>query len=111
MGSMGQVALDCQGEKLAELANCSYFAVGRFERGLARNAARTAGSPGSERAAGSYRFTRNGASQAGGGAPAPSLSPQTGPPRAVSPPACKPPSRSIPSWSSVVAFLFFGVFI
>lgn len=93
MGSMGQVALDCQGEKLAELADCSYFAVGRFERGLARNAARAAGSPGSERAAGSDRFTRNGASQADS-----SL-------------ACETTSRSIPSWSSVVAFLFFGVFI
>src|ERR1019366_8403853 len=93
MGSMGQVALDCQGEQLAELANCSYFAVGRFERGLAKTAAPAAGSPGSERAAGSDRFTRNGASQADS-----SL-------------ACETTSRSIASWSSVVAFLFFGVFI
>src|ERR1022692_2569493 len=93
MGSMVQVALDCQGEKLAELADCSYFAVGRFERGLARNAARAAGSPGRERAPASARFPRNGASQADS-----SL-------------ACETTSRSIPSWSSIVAFLFFGVFI
>src|ERR1039458_9688446 len=93
MGSMGQVALDCQGEKLAELADCSYFAVGRFARGLARNAARAAGSRGSGGPPGPSRFTRNGASQAD------------------SPLACETTSRSIPSWSSVVAFLFFGVFI
>src|ERR1039457_3991546 len=93
MGSMGQVALDCQGEKLAELADCSYFAVGLFARGLARTAARADGSWGSERAARSDRFPRNGASQADS-----SL-------------ACETTTRSIPSWSSVVAFLFFGVFI